>query len=105
MSGHRPSRTWEGPKKAGAKSRGRTRRFFCFCTELYLAIVGVDRHRGGVGGCVERPTFPKSGTFAATHNSQSQTRRKAQNLNARNGSEELFFRVSESLARRRRLPP
>src|SRR5258707_554187 len=41
MSGHRPSRNWEGPKKAGAKSRGRTRRFFCFSTGLYLAVVRV----------------------------------------------------------------
>src|SRR5262245_55657768 len=30
MSGHRPSRNWEGSKKTGAKSRGRTRRFFLF---------------------------------------------------------------------------
>jgi hypothetical protein len=40
MSGHCPSRNWEGPKKAGAKSRGRTRRFFVF-SELYSAVVRV----------------------------------------------------------------
>src|SRR5258708_2776434 len=39
MSGHRPSRNWEGPKKAGAKSRGRTRRFFCFYTSSRTEIL------------------------------------------------------------------
>src|SRR5207253_115442 len=53
MSGHRPSRNWEGPKKAGAKSRGRTRRFFCVFFQARLRR--ANRYRFRAEECYLRP--------------------------------------------------